>query len=61
VPRLPRGCGEAPAAQGARVVVTEIDPICALEAAMQEYEVQTLDDDVIERADVVITAKARGG
>jgi adenosylhomocysteinase len=40
---------------GARVLVTEIDPICALQAAMDGFEVVTLDDD-IERADIVITA-----
>lgn len=40
---------------GARVMVTEIDPICALQAAMDGYEVVTLDDDV-HRADIVITA-----
>ena len=40
---------------GARVVVTEIDPICALQAAMEGYEVQTLDD-VAERADIYVTA-----
>jgi adenosylhomocysteinase len=40
---------------GARVVVTEIDPICALQAAMEGYEVNTLDD-VAERADIFVTA-----
>jgi adenosylhomocysteinase len=40
---------------GARVVVTEIDPICALQAAMEGYEVQTLDD-VTDRADIYVTA-----
>ncbi len=40
--------------QGARVIVTEIDPICALQAAMEGYQVLTLDD-VIETADVFIT------
>ncbi|MFI4936598.1 MAG: adenosylhomocysteinase, partial [Caulobacterales bacterium] len=40
---------------GARVVVTEIDPICALQAAMEGYEVQTLDD-VVENADIFVTA-----
>ena len=40
---------------GARVVVTEIDPICALQAAMEGYEVQTLDD-VADRADIYVTA-----
>jgi len=40
---------------GARVVVTEIDPICALQAAMEGYEVQTLDD-AVENADIFVTA-----
>jgi adenosylhomocysteinase len=41
--------------QGCRVIVTEIDPICALQAAMEGYEVKTLDD-VVETADIFITA-----
>jgi adenosylhomocysteinase len=40
---------------GARVIVTEIDPICALQAAMEGYEVQTLDD-VCDKADIFVTA-----
>src|ERR1700756_4500089 len=40
---------------GARVVVTEIDPICALQAAMEGYEVQTMDD-AVESADIFVTA-----
>ena len=40
---------------GARVIVTEVDPICALQAAMEGYEVQTLDDSVA-RADIFVTA-----
>ncbi|MBM3677857.1 MAG: adenosylhomocysteinase [Actinobacteria bacterium] len=50
-----KGSAESLRAQGARVVVTEIDPICALQALMEGYDVQRLDD-VIEQADVVITA-----
>ena len=50
-----KGCAESLRAQGARVIVTEIDPICALQAAMQGYEVATLDD-VVDRADIFITA-----
>ena len=50
-----KGSAESLRAQGARVVVTEIDPICALQALMEGYEVRTLDD-VIGSADVVITA-----
>ncbi len=49
-----KGCAESLRAQGARVVVTEIDPICALQAAMQGYQVATLDD-VVETADIFIT------
>jgi adenosylhomocysteinase len=50
-----KGCAESLRGQGARVIVTEIDPICALQAAMQGFEVRRLDD-VIESADVFITA-----
>jgi adenosylhomocysteinase len=50
-----KGCAASLKGQGARVIVTEIDPICALQAAMEGYEVQTLED-VIETADVFITA-----
>jgi adenosylhomocysteinase len=50
-----KGCAEALKGQGARVVVTEIDPICALQAAMAGYQVLTLED-VIGSADIVITA-----
>ncbi|MEO7193604.1 MAG: adenosylhomocysteinase [Pseudonocardiaceae bacterium] len=50
-----KGCAEALAGQGARVVVAEVDPICALQALMNGFTVDTLDN-LIERADVVITA-----
>src|SRR3712207_5747342 len=50
-----KGCAESLRGQGARVVVTEIDPICPVQAAMHGYEVKTLDD-VIETADIFITA-----
>jgi len=50
-----KGCAQALRGQGARVIVTEIDPICALQAAMQGYEVATLED-FVERADVFVTA-----
>ena len=49
-----KGSAESLRAQGARVIVTEIDPICALQASMEGYEVQTLED-VVETADVFIT------
>ena len=50
-----KGCAESLRGQGARVVVTEFDPICALQAAMDGYEVTTVDD-VVERADIFVTA-----
>ena len=50
-----KGCAESLKGQGARVVVTEIDPICALQAAMDGYQVARLDD-VLDVADIVITA-----
>ena len=50
-----KGCAQALRGQGARVVVTEIDPICALQAAMEGYEVVRLTD-VVESADLFITA-----
>jgi adenosylhomocysteinase len=49
-----KGSAESLRAQGARVIVTEIDPICALQASMQGYQVARLED-VIETADVFIT------
>jgi adenosylhomocysteinase len=49
-----KGCAESLRGQGARVVITEIDPICALQAAMQGYEVKTLQE-VISSADIFIT------
>jgi adenosylhomocysteinase len=50
-----KGCVESLRGQGARVVVTEIDPICALQAAMDGLEVVTLDD-VVGKADIFVTA-----
>ena len=50
-----KGCAQALAGQGARVVVTEVDPICALQAAMDGFQVVTIDD-VVESADIFITA-----
>jgi len=50
-----KGCAESLRGQGARVIVTEIDPICALQAAMDGYEVTTLED-ALSRADIVISA-----
>jgi adenosylhomocysteinase len=50
-----KGCASSLRGQGARVIVTEIDPICALQAAMEGYEVRTLDE-VVENADIFVTA-----
>jgi len=50
-----KGCAQSLRGQGARVVITEIDPICALQAAMEGYEVTTLDD-VVGDADLFVTA-----
>ncbi len=50
-----KGCAESLRGQGARVLITEIDPICALQAAMQGYEVRTLDE-VVDSADIFVTA-----
>ncbi|CAN5815054.1 adenosylhomocysteinase [soil metagenome] len=50
-----KGCAESLRGQGARVIVTEIDPICALQAAMDGYQVGRLDD-LVGTADIIITA-----
>ena len=50
-----KGCAESLRGQGARVVVTEIDPICALQAAMDGYQVARLED-VVGSADIFVTA-----
>lgn len=50
-----KGCAQALRGQGATVLVAEIDPICALQAAMEGYRVVTLDD-VAEQVDIVVTA-----
>ncbi len=50
-----KGCAQSLKAQGARVVITEIDPICALQAAMEGYQVTTLDE-VVATADLFVTA-----
>jgi adenosylhomocysteinase len=49
-----KGCAQSLAGQGARVVVTEIDPICALQAAMEGFQVTTLED-ILPEADIIIT------
>ena len=50
-----KGCAQSMRGFGARVIVTEIDPICALQAAMEGFEVTTVED-VVEEADVFVTA-----
>jgi adenosylhomocysteinase len=50
-----KGCAESLRGQGARVVVTEVDPICALQAAMEGFQVVRLED-VVETADIFVTA-----
>jgi adenosylhomocysteinase len=50
-----KGCAQSMRNFGARVVISEIDPICALQAAMEGYEVRTLDD-MVETADIFVTA-----
>ncbi|HZO09884.1 MAG TPA: adenosylhomocysteinase [Myxococcota bacterium] len=50
-----KGCAQALRGQGCRVIVAEIDPICALQAAMEGFEVKPLEA-VVERADVFVTA-----
>jgi len=50
-----KGCAQSMRGLGARVIVTEIDPICALQAAMEGYEVRTLDE-VVSSGDIFITA-----
>ncbi len=55
-----KGCAQALKGQGCRVVITEIDPICALQAAMEGYEVNTLEN-LISTADVFVTATGNKG
>jgi adenosylhomocysteinase len=50
-----KGCAQALKGQGSRVVVTEVDPICALQAALEGYQVTTLED-VVDYADIFISA-----
>jgi adenosylhomocysteinase len=55
-----KGCAQSLKGQGARVVVTEVDPICALQAAMEGYQVLTLED-VVGTADIFVTATGNQG
>jgi adenosylhomocysteinase len=50
-----KGCAQSMRGFGARVIVTEIDPICALQGAMEGYEITTLED-ALEKADIFVTA-----
>jgi len=50
-----KGCAESLKGQGARVIVTEVDPICALQACMNGYEVNTLEES-LDRAEIFVTA-----
>jgi len=50
-----KGCAESLRGQGARVIITEIDPICALQAAMDGYQVTTLED-ILPQVDIFVTA-----
>ncbi|HEX9506488.1 MAG TPA: adenosylhomocysteinase [Acidimicrobiia bacterium] len=50
-----KGCAQSLRGQGARVIITEIDPICALQAAMEGYQVATVED-VVDTADLFVTA-----
>jgi adenosylhomocysteinase len=49
-----KGCAESLRGQGARVIITEIDPICALQAAMDGYQVTTIED-VVDKVDIFVT------
>jgi adenosylhomocysteinase len=55
-----KGCAQSLRGQGCRVIVTEIDPICALQAVMEGYEVRTMDQ-VVATADVFVTATGNTG
>ncbi len=55
-----KGCAQSLRGQGCRVVITEIDPICALQAAMEGFEVKTLES-MLERADVFVTSTGNRG
>jgi adenosylhomocysteinase len=50
-----KGCAKSMKAYGARVIVTEIDPICALQASMEGFEVKTVDD-VLDEGNIYVTA-----
>lgn len=51
-----KGCADSLKGQGARVIITEIDPICALQAAMSGYEVTTMEDAIAKGAEIFVSA-----
>ena len=55
-----KGCADSLRGQGARVIVTEIDPICALQAAMEGYQVARIDD-VVDEVDIFVTSTGNKG
>src|SRR4029077_9961082 len=55
-----KGGAQSLRGQGARVIVTAIDPICALQAAMEGYQVTTLDD-VVDTADIFVSCTGNAG
>ena len=55
-----KGCAQALRGQGSRVVITEINPICALQAAMEGFEVKTVED-TLGLADIYVTATGNLG
>ena len=55
-----KGCAQSLRGQGCRVIVTEVDPICALQAVMEGYEVNTLDQ-MVDKADIFVTATGNKG
>ena len=55
-----KGCAQALRGQGARVIVTEIDPICALQATMEGYEVATIEE-VVDKVDIFVTTTGNFG
>ena len=55
-----KGCAQGLSAYGAKVVVTEIDPICALQASMEGYEVKKLDN-IVDKGDIFVTATGNKG
>ncbi|MCW2498597.1 MAG: adenosylhomocysteinase [Frankiales bacterium] len=55
-----KGCAQSLKGQGARVIIAEVDPICALQAAMEGFEVTTIEN-VLDRADIYVTTTGNKG